>query len=67
MSCLCPGKEAEVVSDDFIAVSDVTETTVCDTWCSRSDGSLLLCVTDADSGEGASGTLVLTPRVGLLC
>jgi hypothetical protein len=32
MSRLCPGKEAEMVSDDFIAVSDVTETVVCDTW-----------------------------------
>src|SRR5689334_4225939 len=31
MSCLCPGKEAEMVSDDFIAVSNVTETAVCDT------------------------------------
>ena len=31
MSYLCPGKEAEMVSDDFIAVSDVTETAVCDT------------------------------------
>ena len=26
MSYLCPGKEAETVSDDFIALSDVTET-----------------------------------------
>src|SRR5215469_347664 len=31
MSCLCPGKEAEMVSDDFIAVSGVTETAVFDT------------------------------------
>jgi hypothetical protein len=28
MSYLCPGKEAEMVSDDFIVVSDVTETVV---------------------------------------
>jgi len=28
---LCPGKEAKMVSDDFIAVSDVTQTVVCET------------------------------------
>jgi hypothetical protein len=32
MSCLCPGKEAEMVSDDFIAVSDVAKTEVIDPW-----------------------------------
>jgi hypothetical protein len=32
MSCLCPSKEAEMVSDDFITVSGVTETVVFDPW-----------------------------------
>src|SRR5689334_16825667 len=41
MSRLCPGKEAEMVSDDFIAVSDVTETVVCDTWLNSMTGGQL--------------------------
>ena len=55
MSCLCPGKEAEMVSDDFIAVFDVTETVVFDTELTRSVGRFLSRTTDMNGRGGGSG------------
>jgi len=51
MSCLCPGKEAEVASDDFIVLSDVTETAVSVTSDTRCSGSGIV---QALPGPGAA-------------
>ena len=58
MSCLCPGKEAEMVSDDFIAVSDVTETVVFET-----EGQRIVYVDNPDTSREA-GDVTIT-RIGL--
>jgi len=51
MSRLCPGKEAEVASDDFIVLSDVTETAVSVTSDTRCSGSGIV---QALPGPGAA-------------